>query len=91
MLIEISPTNYGPVLVEAVNQAIQKKINAHMVDMGENGGPALVDLWDITQYIPKRKASELEKGFTVRCRVDSWSALNLWGYDTHTLAENGLI
>lgn len=44
----------------------------------------------IAQDVPARYRSHLRKGYAVRFRVDPWTVGHWYGYDAHTVAENGL-
>ena len=42
---------------------------------------------DLAEFIPRRSWRDLEHGWTIRTRVDSWTFAHLYGWDCHTCFE----
>lgn len=52
----------------------------------QDGGPATEFL---ENYVPKRHRKDLNQGYTVCFLADPWIVGHWYGYDAHTIVENG--
>jgi len=73
-----------------VDEKLQVKINQHMKDMGERGGPTYFQSFEeLEESLPekKRQLKDLNRGWPITVLLDPWEALHFWGYDAHTITE----
>jgi hypothetical protein len=90
VIVKVTPTPYGAYIFEAVNPKIQKKIEKHMKEIrsSESDHTAYVSSeYDLPDFVSKKHRRLLAGGWPVMIRVDPWTALHVWGWDAHTLAE----
>lgn len=95
MIIELQRAFPG-VVVKAVNPEYDYQIRKHMQQMcgpNEDGTAFIQDVERVPDYIDlsPKQLHQLQSGWIVRIRRDAWTALHIWGYDAHTLAERGLV
>lgn len=71
-----------------INQQLLARVVAHLK---ANGGPdeetALLadEESELSGIVPARRMKELSEGWPVRCLVDRFTALTVYGYDCNTL------
>ena len=82
-----SPDDCGNARVYFQNKKLRSKINAHMRDMNEVIGAALVFAEQLEDELTPSQLRDFNAGYDVVMRVDPWSAAHYWGYDAQTVFE----
>lgn len=95
MLVDIEHgRSYAPcmAIIRPVSEDWRNRIRKHMLanDPAAEDHPdyetALISYEEVEEYIPRRKRTEWDEGYDVRVRIDTFTALSLFGYDANTLS-----
>ena len=87
MLVRISAVNCGYV-ARPVSDRIAKRYARHMHDVGQTASAeafAQERLGEWAEWLPRRAVRDLEAGWSVTVRLDSWVFGHWLGYDAHNV------
>jgi len=99
MKVKIKRGHIGGLLITPVSEKAQKTISEFMKEMKGHpertayiGESQVRDVKEgILSFLSEEQWGEILSGYTVTVEGDPWDLLHLWGWDAHTLSENGAV
>lgn len=88
MIVIVTPTPYGAYIFSAKSEKLRRRIEKHLKQFRINSDTAYAKSDDdLPDWVKPHHRKRMDAGWDVQIRVDTWEALHMWGWDTHTLAE----